>query len=250
MTGVMARVKERERVIHAYHLYMLIRELFRRPSSPKRARDFEQLCAAFQDDIRILHAIQSTRYLRPRLRVPRVGNLASVWKYAEDPAFHPHFQSMLRVSLLIFDIILNLIKDHPIFHSNSNVPQTDIKFQLAITLYRLGHYGNAASVGDIARNFGYSEGAVELFTQRCFQAIESLHGHFVRQLTVAEKEVEKQWIDDKVGFQGLWREGWAMYDGTIIPLHAKPGYNGDAYYTRKSNYGLNVQVIPCDPTQK
>jgi hypothetical protein len=38
--------------------------------------------------------------------------------------------------------------------------------------------------------------------------------------------------------------GWSRdYDRTIIPLHAKPGYSGDAYYTRKSNYGLNVQVI-------
>jgi len=33
-----------------------------------------------------------------------------------------------------------------------------------------------------------------------------------------------------------------MYDGTIIPLYAKPGLNGDAYYTRKGNYGLNAQV--------
>ena len=246
----MARTKERERVIHAYYLYMLVRELFRRPSSSKRARDFERLCEVLQDDTRVLRAIRDTRYLNPRLRVPRIGDLASVWKYAENPAFRTHFKLMLRVSPLIFDIILNLVKDHPVFHSNSNIPQTDVRFQLAITLYRLGHYGNAASVGDIARNFGYSEGAVELFTHRCFQAIESLHGNFVRRPTAAEKEMEKQWIDGKVGFQGLWREGWVMYDGTIIPLHAKPGYNGDAYYTRKSNYGLNVQVTSCDPTRK
>ena len=33
-----------------------------------------------------------------------------------------------------------------------------------------------------------------------------------------------------------------MYDGTIVVLYAKPGLNGDAYYTRKGNYGLNAQV--------
>jgi len=44
-------------------------------------------------------------------------------------------------------------------------------------------------------------------------------------------------------FKGLWRDGWVMYDGTIIVLYARPGLNGDAYYTRKSNYGLNLQVI-------
>ena len=38
------------------------------------------------------------------------------------------------------------------------------------------------------------------------------------------------------------REGWVMYDGTIVVLQKKPGLNGDAYYTRKGNYGLNAQV--------
>ena len=33
-----------------------------------------------------------------------------------------------------------------------------------------------------------------------------------------------------------------MYDGTIVVLYAKPGLNGDAYFIRKSNYGLNLQV--------
>ena len=61
-------------------------------------------------------------------------------------------------------------------------------------------------------------------------------------LTQEEKEIEKQWIDAHVGFRGLWREGWVMYDGTIVVLHERPGFNGDAYFTRKSNYGLNVQV--------
>ncbi|KIK94813.1 hypothetical protein PAXRUDRAFT_781362 [Paxillus rubicundulus Ve08.2h10] len=33
-----------------------------------------------------------------------------------------------------------------------------------------------------------------------------------------------------------------MYDGTIVPLHAKPAVNDEAYFTCKSNYGLNVQI--------
>ena len=36
-----------------------------------------------------------------------------------------------------------------------------------------------------------------------------------------------------------------MYDGTIVVLYAKPGLNGDAYFTRKANYGLNLQVSGC-----
>ena len=49
-------------------------------------------------------------------------------------------------------------------------------------------------------------------------------------------------MDQHLGFQGLWCEGWVMYDGTIVVLYAKLGLNGDAYYTRKGNYGLNAQV--------
>lgn len=33
-----------------------------------------------------------------------------------------------------------------------------------------------------------------------------------------------------------------MYDGTIIVFYTRLGMDGDAYYTRKCNYGLNAQV--------
>ena len=45
-----------------------------------------------------------------------------------------------------------------------------------------------------------------------------------------------------MGFRGTWQDGWVMYDGTIVVLYARPGLDGDAYYTHKSNYGLNLQV--------
>jgi hypothetical protein len=77
---------------------------------------------------------------------------------------------------------------------------------------------------------------------RCFDTIEDLHDMFVHPLTVVEREHEKEWMDQHLGFKGLWRKGWIMYDGTIIVPYAKPGLNGDAYYTCKANYGLNVQV--------
>ena len=107
----------------------------------------------------------------------------------------------------------------------------------------MGQYGNGASTEDIARFAGISEGAVELYMKHCFDAIESFHDAFVCRPTTQEKEYEKQWIDSHVGFRGLWRHGWVMYDGTIVVLFAKPGIDGDAYFTRKSNYGLNLQVF-------
>jgi hypothetical protein len=146
------------------------------------------------------------------------------------------------VSPEVFDTILYLISDHPIFHNNSNNRQTDVRTQLAVALHRMGRYGNGASLEDLARDAGHSEGSIENFTDHCFTAIEALHDVFVRQLTPEEKEVEKKWMDKHLGFVGTWRDGWIMYDGTIVVLYKRPGLDGDAYYTRKSNYGLNIQA--------
>jgi hypothetical protein len=56
------------------------------------------------------------------------------------------------------------------------------------------------------------------YTDCCFDAIESLQEIFVCRLT-PEKEREKQWTDQKLGFKGAWRDGWLMYDGTIVVLY-------------------------------
>lgn len=51
-------------------------------------------------------------------------------------------------------------------------------------------------------------------------------------------------MDDHLGFKCSWRDGWIMYNDTIVVLYQKPGLNGDAYYIHKANYGLNIQVYP------
>jgi hypothetical protein len=60
-------------------------------------------------------------------------------------------------------------------------------------------------------------------------------------LTDEEKEMEKRWVEEHSGCIG-WRDGWLMYDGTPVDLFQKPGLNGDAYWSRKCRYGINVQV--------
>ena len=174
--------------------------------------------------------------------VPKAGNMHLAWVFKENPLLHSRFEQMLRISPYIFDTVLSLIEDHPVFRNDSNHPQTPVKLQLAVALYRMGRYGNEASIQDIARTAGCSEGSMENYTDCCFDAIEDLQEFFIRKLTPEEKEQEKKWIDEQLGFKGRWREGWVMYDGTIVVLHQRPGLNGDAYYTRKATYGLNVQV--------
>ena len=209
--------------------------------TPPMSVDIAQVCIQLQHDIEMYQKIRDTRYLNPRTSIPKAGSIHMAWEYASDPAHHHLFVQMLRVSPYVFAVILELIKNHKVFRNNSHVPQSPIDFQLAVTLFRMGHFGNAASLTDVAREAGCSTGAVEDFTDRCFTAIESLHSIFVRPLTAEEKEAEKEWMDEHMQFQGSWRDGWVMYDGTIVVLYARPGLDGDAYYTWKSNYGLNLQ---------
>jgi len=225
-----------EKTLRAYVVYMLLRDLFT-PSD-----NVEDTYRNLGVDIESIMKIKKTRYLRGRRPVIKLGNLNLAWEYAQSPSDHKRFVNMLRVSPEVFDTLLLFINDDPVFQNNSTSPQMAVRTQLAVTLFQMGRFGNGASLEDISRTAGCSEGAVEKYTERCFQAISRLHDLFVRHLTVVEKEVEKQWIDAHLGFVGTWQEGWIMYDGTIVVLYAKPGLNGDAYYTRKGNYGLNAQV--------
>ena len=107
---------------------------------------------------------------------------------------------MLRVSPLVFQKILEHIKFHEVFANSLNTSQAAVEMQLAVTLYRMGQYGNEASIQDVACFAGCSEGSVLNFTEHCLTAIASLLPKFVQQLTLEEKEQEKQWIEENIGF--------------------------------------------------
>ena len=232
----MPRTTLHEQYLAAYVLLMVLHAVSHPPET------LEDLAQQLNIDTSCILAICQTRYLQGRSPVLKSGSLHLAWEYAQSPSDHHRFVNMLHVSPEVFQAIVTLIRDHPIYSNNSGNSQEAVEVQLGVTLYRLGRYGNGASLEDIARFAGCSEGAVELYTQRCFRAIEALHDAFVCLPTAAEKEREKCWVDEHLGFKGTWREGWVMYDGTIVPLYAKPAVNGEAYFTHKSNYGLNAQV--------
>jgi hypothetical protein len=105
----------------------------------------------------------------------------------------------------MFHIILHLIKNNQVFQNNAQSAQTPVEYQLVVTLYCMGRYGNAASLEDIAQDAGIAKSTVKLFTKRCFDVIEDLHDMFLQPVTEEEKEWEKQWIDGQVCMTGsLW----------------------------------------------
>ncbi|KLO13912.1 hypothetical protein SCHPADRAFT_827310 [Schizopora paradoxa] len=206
----MSNISVRERLLRSYMIYTALRDL----ANPPYEQDPDEVSRQLIADIETFRTLRSTRYLAPRIPVQKCGNILVAFEYAQDEAMHPRFCRMLRCQPRSFQILHTLIKNHPVFQNKSNNPQTPVDIQLAITLYRMGRFGNGASVGDISCNTGFSEGS----------------------------EVEKSWVDGQVGFVGPCRDGIVQHDGTLVTLYIKPSLNGDAYFSRKSTYSLNIQV--------
>ncbi|KNZ53421.1 hypothetical protein VP01_3242g4 [Puccinia sorghi] len=112
-----------------------------------------------------------------------------------------------------FDSLLSLIQNHPVFYSNSNVPQQPVRNQLMVTLRKMGTSGNGSAIGMLARFFRISEGAVILYCHRVVEAILAL-----------ENRSYVSWPNCNA---------------------RKPLIDAQDYYSRKGLYGLAALVL-CD----
>ena len=87
---------------------------------------------------------------------------------------------------------------------------------------------------------GCLAGMVVNATRRIIEAFLAYHDEVIHYPSAADKEAAKEWV--QAASCTAWRDGWLFVDGTLIPLSDKPGHHGEAYFDRKSNYSLNVQV--------
>ncbi|KAG5649709.1 hypothetical protein H0H81_002401 [Sphagnurus paluster] len=191
-----------DKLLESYILNMISRNSF----TPYQS--LEAACLQFNLDAAAMAALSETHYFNGcDHHVPKSGNIHLAWEYTQDPRDYSRFLNMLRIPPLSFNVLLELIKNHPVFYNQSQSAQAPVETQLAVTLYQMGRYGNGASVQEVARVAGISEGSVDNYTDRCLTAIESLHDIYIRPLTAGEKEVEKMWLENQLGFRGLWRDG-------------------------------------------
>ncbi|EPT03287.1 hypothetical protein FOMPIDRAFT_1116484 [Fomitopsis schrenkii] len=174
-------------------------------------------------------------------------------EYPRGPASMPHvltvlktqrpdsFRKELRVTPLTFDHLLAHIENDSVFTNKSPNEQMPVADQLAITLYRFGHSGNAVQLTSVASWSGYGKGTVLLATRRVITAL--LRKEFMAvampPVTEEEKEEAKRWVEEHSC--RAWHNGWLMVDGTLIPLYTRPFWYGESYFDRKCNYSLNVQ---------
>ena len=116
---------------------------------------------------------------------------------------------------------------------------------LLVFLRRMGAEGTEASSAKLAHEFGIGKGSVNFYIKRVRKAILDLEDKFVAWPDEKEKERIKTRIKLKSGFQNCI----GIIDGTLIVLHHRPHLYGDSYFSRKSCYAINVQVI-CDDKGK
>ena len=153
-----------------------------------------------------------------------------------------HFRSALRINPDTFDALVEAIENDPVFQNNSQHPQMPVEQQLAITLYRFGHDGNASGLQAVANWAGVGKGTVSVVTRRVMTAIlrPSFMKNAVCYPTEEEKEEAKRYVEQHSCH--AWRNGWCFVDGTLVPLASRPAWYGESYFDRKSRYSLNFQV--------
>ncbi|KAG0197552.1 hypothetical protein BGX28_008988, partial [Mortierella sp. GBA30] len=107
------------------------------------------------------------------------------------------YLNFVRVSRTAFDsLVTSVLPQHPVFKNQSNNGQETIEKQLAITLWRMGHYGKDAGVGEASKIFGLSEGTIVKCTQRCLEALKDIATDVISWPSRGEKQTIKARISD------------------------------------------------------
>jgi hypothetical protein len=186
--------------------------------------------------------LYSKRYLNDRQSIQKTTSNMHLLLHEYRVSRPEIFRTYVRVTPECFDAILAAIHDDPVFHNNSQNAQHPLAEQLAIALYRFGHFGNAASTLKVALWSGVGYSTVDRITKRVMTAVcrESFRHRTLHWADESEKEAAKMWVEENSC--PAWRDGWLMVDGTLVPLFARPGFYGNTWYDRKSNYSMNVQV--------
>lgn len=190
-----------------------------------------------QDELESLYlGVLSDRYLEARAPVPKDASwLTTVLPEVDDL----RFRSLLRVSRVAFGMILAAIADDDVFKNRSPFAQRPIEVQLMVSLRRFGCYGNGASYKSIAHLFGISEGSVHTFTKRVVSALCRIKDKHVIWPSEPEKEQHKRRVLRDFGFPDCI----GIVDGTHLNLDLKPVVEGEAYFSRKSRYGISSMVV-------
>ena len=113
---------------------------------------------------------------------------------------------------------LLLTRARPVLFRRRGGAQLKLELQIAITLFRLGHYGDACSVDSVADLCGVSVGAVIKSTRRVVKVLAGAAPQHFRWPNAQRRAALSAFAEEKYGFQ----QCIGATDGTTFPLAYQP----------------------------
>jgi hypothetical protein len=205
------------------------------------SEDDEESFSTLDDLVSLQIQLKSIRCLQTSAPIPKDKSLREIfWRYPDR-----EFRQIVRMNKRSFARLVEVVQTHPVFCNSARNYQEEPAFQLLVVLSRLGCYGNGASLGRNARMAGVSSGTVCKYTDRVFTAILCLHDQFIRWPDQNERlEISRRFAVE-YGLPGAV----GIVDGTHICFEQKPHIDGEVYFSRKSRYSINLQLI-CDDKKR
>jgi hypothetical protein len=119
-----------------------------------------------------------------------VDNVSDNSEEAQPWLNDDEFLQKYRVSRDGFQHLLNLIKDHPVFHTGKRKKQAPVAFQLMVWLKYVGTEGSGASNSNQRNTFGIGYGTAARYRERVTKAFCSLSQEYIYWPDPEERERE------------------------------------------------------------
>jgi hypothetical protein len=151
------------------------------------------------------------------------------------------FLQKYRMSRTSFHILLDKIRDHPVFYSKRR-KQSPVSHQLMTWLKFVGTEGSGASNSNQRNTFGIGYGTSSSFRRRVTTAIRSLKEQYYYWPGEEERKVIGKETFTKYDFPHCV----SIADGTLFPLAFEPETEDAPDYSgRKYGYSLSTMIF-CD----
>jgi hypothetical protein len=182
--------------------------------------------------------ILCTRIIAKIQPIPKDKKLQDMLFYYPDR----DFRQMARMDKRSFVLLVQALKNHSIFKNSSKHKQDFVFYQVLVTLSRLGCSRNVASIGSNARMTEISHGTVCIFTTRVITTILSLHNRYIYWPDAEERASISRRFEQKYCLGGAV----GIVDGTPLVFSQRPHVDGEVFWTRKSVYAMNLQLVCYD----
>ncbi|KIJ49878.1 hypothetical protein M422DRAFT_246246, partial [Sphaerobolus stellatus SS14] len=180
--------------------------------------------------LKTIRKLQEKRYPQECIAIRKSGDLIHL-VLGEYKTVQPELlRIFLRITPTTFDAIVDNLRDNAVFHNNSENKQLPVEIQVAVALYRIGHFGSAATIQKVGIWAGLGFGTVDLVTRRVMAAgcDPPFRRRVMKWPDVGIKEKAMAWVEARSC--PAWHKGWCMVDGTLVPLASRPAYFGDMWY--------------------